>query len=227
MAKQRLLSKIEKKQVAFTASTVTAFVLFAMFTMAFVKVAWEVREQETQGFDDAVLNGIHGMSNGFLDSFIPVATDIGGVIGVSLLTLAVLALFVYKREYRRALVVFVGVAGSAIINLVLKSVFERARPDLWQQLIHESSYSFPSGHSMASAALGLAVVVALWNSRWRWWALSAGAAYILFVGFSRLYLGVHYPTDVIAGWLVSGAWIMAVALLFRSKLGHQALKRLP
>lgn len=227
MAKRRITTKIEKRQVTFTASIVMAFVLFAMLTMAFVKIAWEVREQETMAFDDAVLTAIHSISNGFLNAFIPVATDIGGVIGVTLLTLATLALFIYKREYRRALVVFVSVAGAAITNLILKSVFERARPDLWEQLVHEASYSFPSGHSMASAALGLAIAVALWNSRWRWWGLGAAAIYIVFVGFSRLYLGVHYPTDVIAGWLVSGAWVMAVALLFRSKLGHQALHKLP
>jgi len=93
--------------------------------------------------------------------------------------------------------------------------------------VHEAGYSFPSGHAMASAALGLALAVALWNSRWRWWGLVFAVVYIAFVGYSRLYLGVHYPTDILAGWLVSGVWVLAIALLIRSKLGHQALRNLP
>ena len=108
-------------------------------------------------------------------------------------------------------------AGATVMNQVLKYIFERARPQLWEQLVHETSYSFPSGHAMVSAALGLAVVAALWNSRWRWWAVGVATVYILFVGFSRLYLGVHYPTDVLGGWLVSAAWVTAVALVLRRR----------
>jgi undecaprenyl-diphosphatase len=220
-------TKLEQKQVQFTAGLIAVFAVFAICVMGFVKIAWEVREQETNTFDDAVLNGIHSISNPFLDNFVPIATNAGGVLLVSVMTLIILGLFIYKNEYRRAVLVGVAMAGAAFLNVVLKAVFERARPDLWDKLVHESSYSFPSGHSMMSAALGLALVVALWNSRWRWWAVGLAALYIPFIGLTRLYLGVHYPTDVVAGWLVSGAWVMAVALLMRSKLGHQALKRLP
>lgn len=220
------MKKIEKKQLQFTTSVIAIFVVFALCVMGFVKVAWEVREQETNAVDDAMLTTIHGMETPFLDNFIPVATNFGGVFVIVALTVILLALFVYKKEYQRAILLGLSMAGAAALNVVLKSVFERARPDLWDKLVHESSYSFPSGHSMLTAALGLALIVALWNSRWRWWAVGFSALYVLFIGFTRLYLGVHYPTDVLAGWLVSGAWVMAVTLLIRSKLGHQALKRL-
>ena len=220
-------AQVQQKQVQLTAGVIALFALFSVCVMSFVKIAWEVREKETNAFDDAVLNGIHAISNPFLDSFVPIVTNAGGVVVVSVLTLVILGLFIYKNEYRRAVLVGVSMAGAALLNVVLKAVFERARPDLWDKLVHESSYSFPSGHSMMSAALGLALVVALWNSRWRWWAVGLAVIYIPFIGLTRLYLGVHYPTDVVAGWLVSGAWVMAVALLMRSKLGHQALKHLP
>ena len=220
------MKKIEKKQLQFTTSVIAIFVVFALCVMGFVKVAWEVREQETNAVDDAMLTTIHGMETPFLDNFIPVATNFGGVFVIVALTVILLALFVYKKEYQRAILLGLSMAGAAALNVVLKSVFERARPDLWDKLVHESSYSFPSGHSMLTAALGLALIVALWNSRWRWWVVGFSALYVLFIGFTRLYLGVHYPTDVLAGWLVSGAWVMAVTLLIRSKLGHQALKRL-
>lgn len=219
-------TKLEKQHIQFTAGVIAIFAVFALSVMGFVKIAWEVREKETNAFDDMVLNGIHTIANPFLDSFVPVATNAGGFIGVTLLTLIVLALFVYKKEYQRAILVALSMAGAGLLNVVLKSIFERARPDLWDKLVHESSYSFPSGHSMMSAALGLVLVVALWNSRWRWWAVGFAAIYIPFIGLTRLYLGVHFPTDVAAGWLVSGAWVMAVALMMRSELGHRALRRL-
>lgn len=219
------MKKSEEKKLQFTTGVIAIFALFTICVMGFVKLAWEVREKETNVVDDAILNAIHTISNPFLDSFIPVATDLGGLMVIFALTLILLVIFAYKKEYLRAIFFGLSMAGAALLNVVLKSVFERARPDLWDKLVHESSYSFPSGHSMMTAALGLALIVALWNSRWRWWAVGFTAVYVPFIGFTRLYLGVHYPTDVLAGWLVSGAWVMAVALMIRSRLGHQALKR--
>ena len=227
MAKLDDVKQIEKPQVFFTAGVIALFVGFVLCTLAFVGLSDEVREMDTLPFDTAVLNLVHGMSNYFLDTFMPIATDIGGVVGVVAITLIMTALFVYKNEQRRALMVSITVAGAAGINLILKSVFERARPDLWETLVREPGFSFPSGHAMASAALGAAIVVALWDSRWRWWAFTTATFYIVFVGFSRLYLGVHYPTDIMAGWLVSGAWVMAVTLMFRSRLGNRVLRKLP
>lgn len=215
-----------KQQARFSVGLLVAYVLCSLCSIGFVKLAWEVRERETLSFDEAVLTSINRLSTPFFDTFMPIATDIGGVVGVTALTVLLVALFVYKNEYRRALMVVVSVVGAVVLNVVLKSMIARSRPDLWAQLVHESGYSFPSGHAMASAALGLALAVALWNSRWRWWSFGFATVYILFVGYSRMYLGVHYPTDILAGWFVSGFWVLAVALMMRSKLGHQALRGL-
>lgn len=226
MTKQQVHYASEKKQVRFSLGLLAAYIIFSVCSIGFIRLAWEVREQETLKIDEQILMSINSWSNKFLDVFLPIATDIGGIVGVIVLTTVATALFFYKNEYRRALLVVVSVAGATLLNVVIKAMFERQRPDLWTQLVHESGYSFPSGHAMASAALGLAIAVALWNSRWRWWGTGFATAYVLFVGFSRLYLGVHYPSDVIAGWLVSGAWVLAVALMMRSKFGHQALRGL-
>lgn len=220
------ISKLEQKQIILSAGVIALFVAIAVLSMSFVKLAIEVRENETNQFDDGILQGIHSMSSTFLDQFVPVLTNIGGFIVVSAVTAIILGLFVYKKEYYRAVLVALCMGGALTLNLILKSVFERARPDLWEKIVHESSYSFPSGHAMMSAALGFALIVVLWNSRWRWWAVWFSAIFIPLVAFTRLYLGVHYPTDIIAGWLVSGAWVMTVTLLLRSKYAHQALKKL-
>jgi undecaprenyl-diphosphatase len=222
----RKIHTIQQKQVVLSAGVVALFIAIAILSMSFVKLASEVRENDTNQFDDGVLVGIHSITSPFLDQFVPVLTNIGGFVVVSGVTAILLGLFVYKKEYYRAAHIALCMSGAIALNLILKSVFERASPDLWDKIVHESSYSFPSGHAMMSAAFGFALIVALWNSRWRWWAVWFSAIYIPVVGFTRLYLGVHYPTDVLAGWLVSGAWVMMVTLLLRSKFAHQALKKL-
>lgn len=222
----RNIQHVDEQRLRLTASLVGLFTGLVLCSILFVAIAEQVRELDTLGFDEAVLQAIYGMSNRFLDVFMPVATELGGVLGVSVISAIAVSILIYTHKKPRALMLAICVAGAAGINLVLKAMFERTRPDLWETLIIEHGFSFPSGHAMASAALGMALVVVAWESRWRRWVLAASISYILFVGFSRLYLGVHYPTDVIAGWMVSGAWVMAVTLLLRSRLGNRVLRKL-
>lgn len=214
-------------QIRLTSFFVMAFSAFVILVTLFVKFAQEVREQETLAFDAQVLLAINGWSDRLLDIVMPTMTEIGGAIGVTALTAVAVGLFVYKNEYRRALLVLVGVVGAVILNLILKSIFQRQRPELWELLVNQQGFSFPSGHAMASAAFGIAIAMALWKSRWRWWAFVAATGYILFVGFSRLYLGVHYPTDVLAGWCVSGAWLVIVMLVLRTRTGKHVIATAP
>lgn len=197
--------------------TVIAFVVVVFFVMTFVNSTKATLAQGMLWVDDAILLRVYSLSSSTLDTYIPIATNVGGVIGVSLMLLVATGGLLYTRKYHKALFLNVSVIGALVLNVILKAVFQRVRPDLWDQLIYEPSYSFPSGHAMASAALGIAIVVVLWNSRWRWWALACAILYIIFVGFSRLYLGVHYPTDIVAGWFVSAIWIAALGIVFRTK----------
>lgn len=217
-------TKTERKQLILSAGVIVLFVIAALLSWGFAELASEVREGETRQFDEAVLNGIHALTTPTLDTMIPLLTHLGGFVVVGLLTLVALFVCILKKEYYRALYMALCMGGAAALNVFLKSMFERARPDLWEKLVHESSYSFPSGHSMMSAALGIAIIVVLWETRWRWWAVGLSALYIPLIGFTRMYLGVHYPTDVVGGWLIGGAWVMTMTLLLRSKLAHQALK---
>ena len=100
-----------------------------------------------------------------------------------------------------------------LVNVALKSAFARARPPAAEALVHAGGYAFPSGHSMASATFALALTVVAWPTRWRVPAALLAAAFALLMGASRIYLGVHWLTDVLAGWA------MAVAVVTGTELG--------
>jgi undecaprenyl-diphosphatase len=149
---------------------------------------------------------------------VAILTEFGGLVGVLTLTLGAMALFASRRRWRRAAMLGVVVLGASLLNLLLKMLFARERPDLWDHIVTELSYSFPSGHAMASMGLAAGLVVSLWETRFRRIAIIGGLAYVAVIAFTRLYLGVHYPTDIIAGWCVSIAWALAVKGLFTYRI---------
>ena len=107
------------------------------------------------------------------------------------------------RRYRAARFLALSVGGAGLLNLAAKLLLSRPRPALWVVRHPELSSSFPSGHAMAAAALATALGFLLWPTRCRWVAVSTGAGWALAMGWARMYLGVHYPSDVLAGWLRS------------------------
>ena len=121
--------------------------------------------------------------------------------------------------WSRALIV----GGAAAINFLTKLIFHRVRPHLWPSLTPEADYSFPSGHALISLAVMVSLLLLAWPTRWRGPTLLAGGFFVLLVGLSRLYLGVHYPTDVLAGWAAGGAWCCAVLLGVRPRLGAKPM----
>jgi undecaprenyl-diphosphatase len=106
------------------------------------------------------------------------------------------------------------VIGAALLNVLGKHVFERSRPDFWASVMPEASFSFPSGHAMQSMAVVAGLVTLAWQGRWKIQVLLIGIFYVFFVGFSRIYLGVHFPSDIIAGWMASLTWVFGLRILF-------------
>ena len=109
--------------------------------------------------------------------------------------------------------------GAALMNLLAKHVFSRVRPDLWLSLIPETTFIFPSGHAMQSMAVGCGLVLLLWQSRWRTLMIVVATLFVIAVGTSRMYLGVHYPSDILAGWSASFAWVMGLGAAFSRRRG--------
>ena len=180
----------------------------------FVRLAREVWEGEGLPGDQRMLTLLHAHSGPAQDAAAAWLSRAGGPLGASGLAGAVVLGLLVARQ-RRALHFFsLAVGGAALLNLAAKFLLTRPRPALWAVQHPELSYSFPSGHAMAAAALAAAIGFLLWPTRWRWVALGLGAAWALGMGWARMYLGVHYPSDVLAGWLGSVGWVSGLHLVF-------------
>ncbi|MGH8062485.1 MAG: phosphatase PAP2 family protein [Pseudoxanthomonas sp.] len=184
----------------------------------FTELADEVHELERFVFDDPILLRAHAYAGPALDRFFIAISRVGyqGVIAINVAI--VLSLLAFKR-WREATFAAVAFIGSALLNLGSKQLFQRDRPSLWESVSPETTFSFPSGHAMGSMTLAMVVILLAWHTRWRWLALLAAVVFALLVGFSRIYLGVHYPSDILGGWMAATAWVVGTwLLLFRGSL---------
>ena len=153
-------------------------------------------------------------------------TALGGVAVLVLTTVVVSVFFLLQRRWSTMLYILVTVGGGIVLSSVAKEFFDRPRPDLVPHgsLVHTAS--FPSGHSMMAAVayLTLGALIARVQPRLalKIFTLSVAVLLTLLVGMSRIYMGVHWPTDVAAGWLAGGAWAVACLLAARqlAKRGH-------
>jgi membrane-associated phospholipid phosphatase len=186
----------------------------------FGKIADEVREGSTLKHDDAILHALYQHSSAGFDRFFIEVSRWGGFYGLFPLTVFLIGFYFVMKRRGDAYFVLVSVGGASLINLLAKRIFGRDRPALWLSPAPETDFSFPSGHAMLSTAVFASIIVLAWNTKARIPVLTLGIFCILLVSFSRLYLGVHYPTDVVAGICASTAWVGGVTWLARSPYGY-------
>lgn len=184
--------------------------IFFGLALLFTKLAEEVMEKETLPFDTMVLEKIHQFAGPALDQMFLFITSLAGAAVIASIALLLSVIYYLRHEIYNSIYIMLSLGGTFLLNIGLKYFFRRSRPDLWTLLVVEKDYSFPSGHSMISMALALVFIVLAWHTRARWAAIVTGIVYVGAVGLSRLYLGVHYPTDVAGGWLMSMVWIYLV-----------------
>lgn len=199
-----------------------AFFVSLISAVCFGGLALFISDWRITQFDHTVIQAIQGMENPVLTGIMIFFTRIG--TGVPYIAIAACAgLFLYKvLGHRRELVLFVAVlAGSGLLNALLKHIFRRARPVI-HRIIEANGYSFPSGHSMAAFSMYGILVFLLWKHGRtrgrRLTLLTAGTFFILMIGVSRIYLGVHYPSDVVGGYLASACWIAALIWFYQRSL---------
>lgn len=203
-------------------------VLAAAAVYGFVALLDEVMEGEVRAFDERVLLALRSPGDPgdpigpwWLETIFVDITALGSTTVVALIASAAVGYLVFGGKRAAALLVLVSVAGGMGLSSLLKIGFERPRPDLVAHLVDVHTLSFPSGHAMVSAVtyLTLGALLAQVQGRKRLKAYVIGVAVVLtlLIGASRVYLGVHWPTDVVGGWLAGtawaiGCWIIAIWL---------------
>ena len=223
----RLLRRMVKGLASrgwFEARTLLALLVIFVGVFAFAKIADEVWEGETHAFDHAVLDYLRAPGDASVPVgprwLLAVARDVsalGGVSVLTLLTLLVLGFLALHRQWRLAAVLLAATLGATVLNFEMKRFFDRARPEAAYHLVEVGNASFPSGHSMLSAATYLTLGLMLAAITSRFWTkvyfLAAAVFIVVLVGVTRIYLGVHFPTDVAAGWSLGAAWALGCALV--------------
>ena len=197
-----------------------AICLLILFVVG--KLAEEVLEGDTFAFDTTFLLWLHHFASPKLDNLMLFLTNLGNPMTVVIVA-GITVLLLWWRSYREEAKVFVlACLGGLILNTGLKLFFSKPRPELWHRLISEKSFSFPSGHALGSMVLYgfVAYELATHYPHLSKVIYSLTVILIAAIGISRLYLGVHWPTDIISGYGVGFLWLMiCITMLKLQKLG--------
>lgn len=174
--------------------------------------------QHAEGFpwDVPVLLTIHTTARSQLDVFAAWLTQLGIYWGVTPLIIAIAVTLSWRQKWRGMIYLLITSVGTVIISHTTKIFFHRVRPSLWERFYPlPPDYSFPSGHALSSMMLFVTLIVLTWGTRWLPAVLFIGSFFVLGIGWTRLYLGVHYPTDILAGWMLAIAWSIGISLIVR------------
>lgn len=208
-------------------ATELAVIAVSLGLFAFIRLAGKVTDGETSGFDREILLMFRDPSRlsdpigpDWLELVVRDITALGGLITLVLVTVAACGYLWLTNRHRLALFVAGCVAGGSLLNTLLKGFIERPRPDIVPHGTEAALSSFPSGHAMMSAVvfltLGAMLAYSSRKKRVKIYILAWSVLLTFLVGVSRIYLGVHWPTDVIAGWIGGATW--AVLCLLASRL---------
>ena len=214
---QQLWQQLELEVVA------TIFIIAAS-SFVFLKLVSEMREGETHAADEAILLALRDPADPsnpigppWVEAMFRDLTSLGSPSVLSLVTIAVVGYLWLERNRGTAVFVAVAVAGGAVLETLLKLGFARPRPELVSHLVDVKSFSFPSGHATMATitylTLGVLLARVRERRRMKLYLLGVAILFALIVGVSRVYLGVHWPTDVLAGWCVGAAWALACWLV--------------
>ncbi|WP_042341735.1 phosphatase PAP2 family protein [Bacillus timonensis] len=205
-----------------------AFTICLFSLSLFSLLSYFVHSHDIIRFDSRVISVVQGWESGWLTTLMKFLSFIGSA-PVIIINSLILLFFLYKvLDHRRELILFIGVmVGSPILNFILKELFKRARPDFYR-LVEISGYSFPSGHAVNAVTFYGILTFLLWRHipvRWERMVLFVlSGMMILGIGLSRIYLGVHYPTDIVGGYFASATWLGFAIGAFHRFMERQALK---
>lgn len=197
-----------------------AFLAGGLCLLAFARLTEDVLDQDLRALNVLVSQMVHATSHPVLDRIAIGLTEWGGLAGTAVVVSGVTAWLLTKKRYLDIASLWVMTIGAAVQGYLLKRVFLQPRPDLFEPVVPVQGFSYPSGHSLLSAALYLylaAMVVSEGPGLARRWIYGALIAAVpLAVMWSRIYLGAHWVSDVVAGGLVAAFWVSSCLVLRRS-----------
>ena len=200
---------------------ITFFLLIAIFiacSILFVNLADELNGNDLHHFDMTIIQAVQGSINDLSTKVLTFITNLGSVKGNILLVIIFSLLFMIRKRFISVLFLIIATLSGGYVNHFLKWIFQRERPTL-NPLVQENGYSFPSGHSMSSFILygALMIIATRITKNWpiRLGVYAICLFMILSIGYSRIYLGVHCPSDVIAGYIAGCAWLVVIATVFK------------
>jgi undecaprenyl-diphosphatase len=185
----------------------------------FAFLALEINYLNIEFFwDKQILHFIHSTSNTFLDNVASIATNFGGIKYIITFSFLLSLYLFYQGKKRLFIYLITSILSSSIVNFAIKLLFQRPRPNLWESSYPlPSDFSFPSGHAMGSITFALTLLIIFWGSRYLNLLAILALLYVGLIAWTRLYLGVHYPSDIIGGWLLGIAWTSLVTLLLNPR----------
>lgn len=178
----------------------------------FGALADDVDDDDLFPFDYPIMAALRARSTPLFDAVMLGASAAGSVYGLLPFNLAIFGYCVWRRKMHAATFWVLATGGALLLNLLAKQFFQRTRPTFWDSIAPETSFSFPSGHAMCSMATAAALVVLFRRSEWRSHVTLIAAVFVLMIGVSRPYLGVHFPSDILAGWTAALAWVVGLAI---------------
>ncbi|MBP1761073.1 MAG: phosphoesterase PA-phosphatase related protein [Firmicutes bacterium] len=221
MSKQFGLQQNIQPKDKFACYLIAGILLAAGFLWLFAGLAEDVLEKETGLFDQTITAAITMFRSPFMTKLMELITAMGSLTITIFLTIIMGGYLLAKKYYYDAGILIIALSGASILNWMLKLAFHRSRPMLG--LITASGYSFPSGHAMVSLVFYGMLIYLLWiryGRSGRAYLVSFFLALLIFViGISRIYLGVHYPSDVLAGFAAGGFWLTGCVT------GYQTLRQ--
>jgi undecaprenyl-diphosphatase len=209
----RYLLLMKRKEIA----PLVMLLLAAGLIVIFAKITEELLEGDLHGFDRAILLALRQPGDPakplgplWLQVAARDVTSLGSPAVLTLITLTVLGFLGLKRQWRAALFVLGSICGGTAVSFALKELVQRPRPDFVAAVAQTQTYSFPSGHAFLSAVtfltLGTLLARVQRQAEVKIYLLGVAIAITVLVGISRVYIGVHWPTDVLAGWCAGAAW---------------------
>lgn len=196
----------------------SVWIICILFTGFFAYIARSIHLQTISSFDEPIIDFVQSAEVPGLTSIMKLFTNIGSTTSVTLLAILTLGVLLWKKYRAQAVLFTIVLVGTGILNQVLKLIFKRERPD-FNRLIDIGGYSFPSGHTMMAFSLYTVLAYIVWRNLKTTGSRIAIAIVAIFmivmIAVSRIYLGVHFPSDIVGGILASSVWLFASIAMYQ------------